>query len=147
MNLPLTARPGKRRIDSLAGRAIVSAAWDRPRLAHFTGSVPMKTPLVSAAKRPAKSLASGLLPCDVEITPPRTVGLVGSAMKLVVVVVVPVVDWSVDPVDVWPVVVDVFPEDVDVVVVTEVGNGGVAKLGLIAPGRMLSSMVGSIAVL
>src|SRR6516165_8929569 len=53
-----------------------------------TGIWPMKTPLVSAAKRPAKSKASGVLPCDVEITPPSTVDLVGIAMFMVVVVTV-----------------------------------------------------------
>ena len=84
---------------------------------------------------PAKSKASGLLPCGVEITPPRTVDLLGSdsltvAVEVVVVVVLPLT------------------------VVTVVGTfallrfaGGVAKLALIEPGKIVSSIVGSIAVL
>src|SRR5436305_1980826 len=99
----------------------------------------MKTPRVSAAKMPAKSFASGLSPCEVEITPPSTVDLVGSARLVVVNVVVDVVDCPVvddrlgavaELIDDWPVVASV--------VVTEEGAGGEAKLGLIAPGRMLS---------
>src|SRR5207249_2785367 len=72
------------------------------------GSVPTKTPRVSAAKKPAKSDSS---PCAVLITPPSTVDRVGRAFI-------------------------VFGPGVPVGVVG-------AKLGLIAPGRTQSSMVGS----
>ena len=97
---------------------------------------------------PAKSLASGLLPCGVEITPPRTVDLVGKARLVVVFIVVDVNDWFVDDEEVvaWPDVVADPLVDIKVVV-TDDGAGGEAKLMLIDPCRMLSSMVGSRAVL
>ena len=41
------------------------------------GRVPTNTPVVSAAKRPAKSASS---PCGVEMTPPRTVDLLGTGI-------------------------------------------------------------------
>ena len=120
------------------------------------GSGPTNTPRVSAAKMPAKSKASGLLPCEVEITPPSTVDLVGIARFVVVTVVVDVSD--VPELDVDPVLVDTPPvfelSDVpvtapdEIVDVTDAAAGGEAKLGLMAPpGKMKSSMVGSMAVL
>src|SRR5947209_1470040 len=105
---------------------------------------------------PVKSKASGLLPREVEITPPSTVDLVGIAMFVVVVVVVVVSDWPVFDCKPWavltPWLIELDCEDVEapleMVDVTEAAAGGEAKLGLIAPpGKMKSSMVGSIAVL
>jgi hypothetical protein len=87
-----------------------------------------------------------LLPCEVEITPPRTVDFVGRGRFNVTVWVVVLeeelvvlLDCPVEPVEEETVAVGFASWAAD--------KGGEAKLALIEPGRIRSSMVGSMVVL